>query len=290
MEITEDLLREFSRDVAGSSHVAGVRATAREIGCAPASPSRDSASPSRSSWSQQQSLDASLAACSQAEDWAGLYRGRRDAWLLVLICGLRLNRRDAVSLTRADLGVGCWSVLGRQLPKGEQPTTCWRCVAARWLECRELEDAWSRSAVRERLLSQRTKGDARSHDCEALYPTGLPGGSGLRGGTRRLYDDSALTVAIDRHGWISTDHRRALSPRSATSVLALRRRSTTVRSTATQPAANPTGTAGHLEDHVEGQAPPAAFDDTTFERLDATCQEADAVNARIEALLSQFGG
>ncbi len=117
-------------------------------------------------------LEDCLRAC-PATGWTAGYRGRRTIWLLVLTRGLRLTRTRPVALSPTDL-VGQWSVAGHELRyAGDDPASCWHCVAAHWLDCLEVEHEWDRASVRQ-LVSA---GPARTeHVCwlRAGVGTSLP--------------------------------------------------------------------------------------------------------------------
>lgn len=213
------------------------------------------------------SLDAALRGCPRS-GWPDGYRGRRDAWLLLLTRGLRMTRTQVVQLRGCDIdhegsrhdrtGRGSRPLVvgGHQLGAATCTAVCPSCVAARWLRCIEQEHRWGRSAVRE-LLLQVPGAAPTEHDHNAPQ---LPG-------------FAVLAPAIDRHGW-ATDWR-PMTTRAVTSVLAARH--------APDQLASPSVAAGITPQATSELSRP--FDRTTFDRMDAACRRADEVNQRIAALL-----
>ena len=212
------------------------------------------------------SVDTSLARC-PAFGWPLGVAGRRDAWLVVATRVLRLPRPHAVGLRLHDL-----STLLDRLPEPAHGRPCLRCVAQRWLDVVQTYEQWSRSAVRGKVYtrppgtwSPAVIGSAVPCDgsCEHL-PVLLS----------VIPRHTVVSPAIDRHGWW-TDWR-PLSPRALTTIL-----STRCDLSAPVVAA--------FDDPMELFRPPLGeFSDTTFDRLDAAIDAADAINSRLEALLTEF--
>lgn len=268
LDVEVEHLERFKAEVAGSSHLADIRATVREVGM-PWPYGAGSTDPWKAAEVGLMPLDTSLAAC-PCTGWPSGYRGRRDAWLLVLTRGLRFTRTEALTIDASDLRDE-WQIRGRRLSHFDDPAVCWRCVTARWLACREEEHHWSRSTVREQLvLAERPV----RHDCESrgTVATDLPA-------------FVSLSPALDQHGWLSgpaapLDPSDPLGPVTQPPMSA--RAVTTViadRCLGLPPTAPPEG-----EEPTPTRAV-RSFDDTTFDRLDRACETADEVNARIESLL-----
>lgn len=215
------------------------------------------------------SVETSLARC-PAFGWPLGVTGRRDAWLIVAARVLRLRRSYAVGLRAHDL-----PALLDRLPEPVHGHPCLRCVAHRWLDVVQTYEQWSRSAVRGKVhtrppgtWSPAIIGSAVPCDGACQHLSTL---------VSSIPRHTVVSPAIDRHGW--WNHWRPLSPRALTAVLASR---------CDPSAAAPSAL---TDDPMDLFRPPAAqFDDTTFERLDAAIDAADALNSRLEALLSEFGG
>ena len=249
--VTEEALALFGAQV-GGDHRGDIRATLRAAGV-PWPVEEAPRDPWRAVEPGLAGLAESLRRCPLA-GWPVGYRGRRDAWLLVLTRGIRLCRREALAVSAADVaatGDGL-TVAGMPVARGEDPATCRECTVVRWFRAVAEERRRGRSAVREMLTRARTH---EGHVCGHL--PGVP-------------PDAVLSPAIDQHGWVSD--WRPMSPRALTEVLALR--------CASDPAPEPASV-----EHRARAAPVHPFDETTFERLDAACRRADQVNARVAALL-----
>lgn len=253
LPVTEEALAVFEHDLP-RVRLSDIRATVAETGLGWP----------RSVWvfDPWECAEAAMAGLSESvrgcpsTGWPGGYRGRRDAWLLVLTRGLRLCRRDALAIRSPDVLVegGRFVVAGQVLERGDDPVVCSACVAARWLAIVSEQWAWGRGRVRE-VLTVATRG--AGHDCARLGALLVPA-------------HVPLVPAIDQHGW-ATDWR-AMSPRAVTMILASR---------------CAPGVGEWHPEQAETQDPGVAFDETTFERLEAACVQADAVNDRIGALLAE---
>lgn len=212
------------------------------------------------------SVEASLAHC-PAFGWPLGVGGRRDAWLIVAARVLRLPRSHAVGLRVHDL-----PALLDRLPEPVRGRPCLRCVAQRWFDIVHTYEQWSRSAVRGKVYarppgtwSPAMIGSAVPCDgsCEHL-PSLLS----------VIPRHTVVSPAIDRHGWWVP--WRPLSPRALTTILS-------ARCDIYAPAAT------EFDDPLDLFRPPVGvFDDTTFDRLDAAIDAADALNSRLEALLGEF--
>lgn len=212
-------------------------------------------------------VDTSLARC-PAYGWPLGVTGRRDAWLIVATRVLQLRRSHAVGLRLHDL-----PPLLDRLPEPAHGRPCFRCVAQRWLGVVQTYEQWSRSAVRGKIYtrppgtwSPAIIGSAVPCDgsCEHL-PALLS----------RIPRHTVVSPAIDRHGWWT--HWRPLTPRALTTIL-----STRCDAYAAAPVVPE-------DEAMDLFRPPAReFNDTTFDRLDAAIDAADALNSRLEALLADF--
>lgn len=228
----------------------------------------------------------------------GGYRGRRDAWLLVLTQHVQLTRAQAVRVVPTDVirggdepGPAGWTICGVPLDRTPDPITCLRCVTTRWLRVAHDEFAWSRSVVRERMPSTPTEPPPGPISKAAvLEGTGLEGTGHdcirpLPAGWRNV---RVLAPAIDRHGWAgqsgccgrASGALAPMTPRALTSVLS-RRRSDLASS---EPPVSPEPqSAAPQRDGVR-------FDETTFARLDAICARADVLNARVAEAIAPARG
>lgn len=117
---------------------------------------------------------------------AGL-RGRRDAWLLVLIGVLQLSRREthAIAAPDIDLSTGI-RVRGQFIPTGPDTLTCPACAVTRWLRVAGIYGVGFRTYALGLVDAQAALTD--EHDCE------------------QPVDDEWLSApqllpAIDQHGW-----------------------------------------------------------------------------------------
>jgi hypothetical protein len=216
--------------------------TPRETACAPA-------------WDVDRpllSVGESLRRCPSA-GWPEAYRGRRDAWLLVLLSptdtgGRGLSRSQAVNLQPADVSL--------DFATHDDPARCPKCVAVRWLHVVGLEHRWSRSTVRSHLA---TVNVFPQHVCDQQPD-------------EQWRSAWTLAPAIDRHGW-PTDWR-PMTPRAVTEVLRRRRDSAAPLVSLPPTPAQKDPAPERVRDHTA-----TALD------LDVVARSADAVNARVKALL-----
>lgn len=212
-------------------------------------------------------VDTSLARC-PAYGWPIGVTGRRDAWLIVATRVLHLRRSHAVGLRIHDL-----PALLDRLPEPDHGRPCLRCVAHRWLEVVQTYEQWSRSAVRGKIHSRPPGtwspaiiGSAVPCDDSCAHLSTL---------LAAIPRHTVVSPAIDRHGWWT--HWRPLSPRALTAIMSSR----CDAYAAVPPIAD--------ADPMDLFRPPAReFNDTTFDRLDAAIDAADALNNRLEALLAEF--
>lgn len=257
LDVNVEALDAYARQVA-RPQLPDVRATCHEVGIPwPHEPAP--ADPWRAVEDQMLDLDESLARC-PVLGWPTGFRGRRDAWLLVLTRGLRMSRAAAVSVGVEDL-----SAIWERLTGSLDPARCHRCVAVRWLDVVETQASWSWWVTREMLMSRPTSTD--EHVCgDGLPLPSFPVGP------------EALAPRIDRYGGVTLG--APLTKRSVTAVLAL-------RCTTLFEAGSESDLGAGLDREAEDVGPVRAFDASTFERLDEACDAADAVNDRVAALLAE---
>jgi hypothetical protein len=182
-------------------------------------------------------------------------RGRRDAFLVVLLGALQLSRGEARAIGSADIDLdGSMRVAGVEVPVAADPSRCAACAVTRWL--RLVGSVWSGFRGDVLGLVDPTRGTLAAHDCR------VP----VVGEWRRA---EQLLLPLDTHGWARTG--AALSARSI-SAIAPRRRD-------------------HAADDlpVEHVGPitraPSRFDALTSQEAYAALGEADAaVDAVLERL------
>ncbi|TWP32168.1 hypothetical protein [Leekyejoonella antrihumi] len=119
--VTLEALARFQQEVrVGPRHITDIRTTARARGVLP-----EAAPVYIDPWYQVEDgfdrLDDCLRCC-PTTGWTSGYRGRRDAWLLVLTRGLRLTRAQALAVAPGDL-TDDWQVCGRDLELSDDPRT-----------------------------------------------------------------------------------------------------------------------------------------------------------------------
>lgn len=135
-------------------------------------------------------------------------RGRRDAFLVVLVGFLQLSRQEARSVTPGliELG-GIVKICGRVIPSNDDPITCLACAVTRWL--RVVGNAYRGLRAETYRLLDATRADLDVHDC----------GQRLEGPWRAAHE---LLLPLDTHGWARTGV--PLSKRSITAIVPARRR------------------------------------------------------------------
>jgi len=136
-------------------------------------------------------------------------RGRRDAFLVVLVGFLQLSRQEARSITPGQIELGSIvKIHGRVIPSNDDPVTCLACAVTRWL--RVVGNAYLGYQHETRALLDSTKADLSEHDC------GRPVTEPWRRAAKML-------LSLDTYGWARTDV--PLSKRSITSIVPARRNS-----------------------------------------------------------------
>jgi len=137
-------------------------------------------------------------------------RGRRDAFLVILVGFLQLTRQEAQSVTPGLIELGSIvKIHGRVIPSNDDPVTCLACAVTRWL--RVVGNAYVGRRAEIRALLDPTKADLTEHDC----------GRPITEQWRRATE---LLVPLDTYGWARTGV--PLSTRSITSIIPAKRRGT----------------------------------------------------------------
>lgn len=233
-------------------------------------------------------LGLALDACPSG-GWPSAFRGRRDAWILVLLSPLvRRTRRQVLDLRTKDIiwpqqspsnSPGAASapitVAGAPIVANLErpPSECPACAVTRWLRVAGLENRWGKASVREFLI--REPGVPVEHDCLAPAP-------------RKWREVWQLAPAIDQHGWVVD--WRPMSARSVSLVAATRLRKPAHGRGAPMVTAMPVpeDQARDAPDPVHSDARLAlagASEEDLWDLLEQRVTEADAVNARIAAFL-----
>ena len=199
------------------------------------------------------------------------FRGRRDAWLLVLLGEVGLTRRAATQVTTSDIRLTETGLLlaGHEVPTAAQPLACPRCAATRWIRAAILAQDWGRASLRAAFMSESPT--PAEHDCETPLPPNW----------NEIWE---LLPAVDRHGW--TAPWRPMSLRSVSAVLAYRQAATMV----SQPE-EPRGS--EIEDCYEVPEPSPWRNlsmDELLERLDEQMAATDEVLRRVEAAVADDSG
>jgi hypothetical protein len=96
-------------------------------------------------------------------------RGRRDAFLTVLLGTLHLTRDQARTLTPDDVAVtSIIRIRGHVVPSSDDPAACAACAVTRWL--RIVGPVWTGFRGDVIRLLDPTKGNLDRHDCEQPVP------------------------------------------------------------------------------------------------------------------------
>ncbi|MCS6563653.1 hypothetical protein N8D74_17560 (plasmid) [Curtobacterium flaccumfaciens] len=188
-------------------------------------------------------------------------RGRRDAFLIVLLGVLRLTRQQAQAITADDVAVtSIVRIRGTVVPSADDPAACAACAVTRWLRIVGLVWAGFRGDVIG--LLDPTKGNLDQHDCEQPLP----------GQWRRA---EQLLLPLDVHGWARTG--LTLSSRSMTSIISSRRAAAAAHETDRE-AVGPVVRQPYRFAQLTLQE--------TYDELGAVDATADEILARITALWS----
>ncbi|WP_159573886.1 hypothetical protein [Curtobacterium sp. 18060] len=186
-------------------------------------------------------------------------RGRRDAFLVVLLGVLHLARGEAQAVTVDDVSVtSIVRLRGAVVPSTDDPAACAACAVTRWL--RIVVPVWTGFRGDVIRLLDPTKGNLDRHDCEQPVP-----------GEWRHAEQ--LLLPLDVHGWARSGV--ALSGRSMTSII---------------PSRHAAAAAGSTPKEVLGTVArrPSRFDELTLQETYAQLGETDAAVdtalARVRAL------
>ncbi|KQR27134.1 hypothetical protein ASF75_14780 [Curtobacterium sp. Leaf154] len=185
-------------------------------------------------------------------------RGRRDAFLIVLLGVLRLTRQQAQAVTADDVAVtSIVRIRDTVIPSTDDPAACAACAVPRWL--RIVGPAWTGFRGDVIGMLDPTKGNIDQHDCEQSLP----------GQWRRA---EQLLLPLDVHGWARTGV--TLSGRSMTSIIPTRRAA---------------AVAGPIAEVLGASArQPSRFDalslQETYSEFGATDAAVDAALARLAAV------
>lgn len=182
-------------------------------------------------------------------------RGRRDAFLTVLLGVLHLTREQARTITPADVAVtSIIRIRGHVVPSSDDPAACAACAVTRWL--RIVGPVWTGFRGDVIRLLDPTKGNLDRHNCEQPVP----------GEWRRA---EQLLLPLDVHGWARTGV--TLSGRSMTSIIPSRR-----AAAANDPITEVLGVVAR---------PPSRFDTLT---LQETYSELGATDVAVDAALARL--
>lgn len=282
---TEDTLEAFWRDVpvaASTRHrrEKAIRDALRAHGVLLRVPKSERPSAWRTgpAWAD---LDRTLGAIPFV-GWPGGVRGRRDAYLAVLMHQgfSREEAREIGPREIAWLRPGFIRVGRSDIPTAVEPEECAACAVARWLRAVALTDYHGQPTLRETLIRQ--QGRVVGHVCRSEDV----------GEWRDVH--WTLTPAINRYGHI--DNGIAMSTRAISAVLAYRQAVPLLGLPGRYPrfSAAPRDTEIYedlditVETRVERLNPADANLDELFDRIDDEFDAADAVLDRINAMTRDF--
>ncbi len=184
-------------------------------------------------------------------------RGRRDAWLLILIGLLGLTRRAAQNVVESDVVLfPRLTIKGFPVEASADPATCHACAVTRWLRVVGAASFGWRNDVKEQL--DPATADLTGHDCNV----------GLDGTWRQA---QTLLPHIDRYGWVSVE---PMTLRAISATIADRLSAAEATHAQPQPVFQATG----------------RFADATSDELAAAYDDADAQAAAILLRLKQLVG
>jgi len=192
-------------------------------------------------------------------------RGRRDAFLTVLLGTLNLTREQARTISPTNVAVtSIVRIRGRVVSSSDDPASCAACAVTRWL--RIVGPVWTGFRGDVIRLLDPTKGNLDRHDCEQPV-------------TGEWCRAEQLLLPLDVHGWARTGV--ALSGRSMTSII---------------PARRAAAADGSTPEEVLGTVArrPSRFDELTLQEtyaeLGDTDAAVDAALARVKALYDDATG
>lgn len=217
-----------------------------------------------------------LAACPTRGWTAGLW-GRRDAFLVVLTVHLRLTLPAARAATSADIDFEPGEredpsavIAGNVVPMTDDARTCAACAVVRWLEVLGDLDGLGRGSAR-KTLTDAHAARAQHHE----HATGEP---------PRWRAAAQLLPAIDQHG--GHDDYRPMTTRALRNRLALARARAQRNALGDLEQTRPALENGPTGPGTAARTPRGARDlAAVLGVLDALADDADALNARIQALL-----
>lgn len=207
--------------------------------------------------------------------WPEGVSGRRDAYLLVLVRGLELTRRQIRNLPAADLdhGIDGLAVRGDLVTETGDPGTCALCALTRWLRLLNLSELHGWDAVRRAMIGHWTAraDQEEEHDCQRS----------LGGAWKRA---EVLLPRVDPHGWV--EGATPLSVRSISAVINRRQQSNIDRMPDSHGEAHTSMPAAPSADRVpwsrQNTAGALAELDPLLDRLDF---EIDAALKRVKEIL-----
>ncbi|MCS6586973.1 hypothetical protein NYQ25_18550 [Curtobacterium flaccumfaciens pv. flaccumfaciens] len=191
-------------------------------------------------------------------------RGRRDAFLTILLGTLYLTRQQARTITADDVAVtSVVRIRGHVVPSSDDPASCAACAVTRWL--RIVGPVWTGFRGDVIRLLDPTRGNLDRHDCDQPVP----------GEWRRA---EQLVLPLDVYGWARTGV--PMSGRSMTSIIPARL------------AAAADGPITEVLGMIERR--PSRFDELTLQEtyaeLGQTDAAVDAALARVKALYDDATG
>ena len=221
-----------------------------------------------------------IAAC-PTRGWPTGFTGRRDAFLIVLTETLGYPHRVARELRRPDITVDAADdearpvIAGEAVPSSDDPRTCPACAVVRWLEVLGIADGLGRGSARMALVAADAPTVTSAHQHVPSEPS-------------RWRGAAVLLPAIDRHGW--HDDYRPMTTRAIRARLA----GAGARAGTGDVLDEPRGASPEVPDSAalastSGSVEAAAELDEVLTMLDDLADDADALNIRIQALLTGFG-
>jgi len=221
-----------------------------------------------------------IAAC-PTRGWPHGLHGRRDAFLVVLTVGLALSYPAARALTPAAVVVDTTTdpptggavddvvaIAGQVVPTDVDPRACPACAVVRWLDILGTLDGLGRGSARMDLVAAH----APTHDTPHTHRPRAP---------HRWRGAATLLPAIDQHGWL--DDYRPITARTIRTRLA-RAAARSTHSVAEE-AVLPPGIPSASPNASSLPTPARPALDEVLAVLDSVADDADALNARIQALL-----
>lgn len=133
---------------------------------------------------------------------AAVIRGRRNAFLIVLFAHLGLTLERIRDVTASDITPAPLRIRGVDIPRGDDPSSCYACAVTRWLRVVWLTERGDHAAIRQTCNVQSYYDDV--HDCD----------EGLEHDWRHA---TTLLPAVDQHGWV--DSHRSVSTRTLSEVI-----------------------------------------------------------------------